>query len=229
MWYPPTFLALPLEIRHNIYSYLLVGQGMPHLVDLNMFRDPESRSTRRGIFHSCRKLYQEAFDYYYANNTFMLSLITPHYSIRELASESDILLRRLQRVRSLILVVETSEEQRRWADTNCSFSYDTKYPKQQQQWMAFVDVMLRSKGNAERLLKDLTIEDWGLPKVANDILPTAVVRDTAVYSKLLTPLSDRIDQIDYVRGPWPDTSARSRSGWVSVSISNGYFQGDPIQ
>lgn len=204
MWYPPTFLALPLEIRHSIYSYLLVDQGMPHLVDLNIFRDQESRSTRRGLFHSCRKIYQEAFDYYYANNTFMLSLITPHYSLRELASDSDLLLRRLQRVQRVILVMETSKEQRRWADTDCSFSYDTKYPKQQQQWMAFVDIMLRSKGNAGRLLKDLTIEDWGLSKVPNYILPTAVVGDTDVYSKLLTPLSGRIDHINFVRGPWPD-------------------------
>jgi len=202
MWFPPTFLALPLEIRHNIYSYLLIDRGVPHLINTNMFRDQETRMMTRSMFLTCRKIYQEAFNYYYAKNTFLLSLITPHYGLREIVAKSDFLQKRLQHLQSLVLVMETSEEQRRWPGTAYSFPYNFKYPKQQQQWTAFVKLLLDSKGEqGGRILKDLTIEDWGLKQPLSETTLERVEKETTVYSLLLQPLRTRISRIEVVKGP----------------------------
>lgn len=106
----PTFMDLPPEIRHNIYSYLLIDKGVPHLIDSDCFRDLNTRMTTRSMFLTCRKVYHEAFEYYYARNTFSLSVITPQYSFMEIAAKSDILLRRLRHAQSLIVHIETSKE-----------------------------------------------------------------------------------------------------------------------
>lgn len=202
MWYPPTFLALPLEIRHNIYSHLLIDRGVPHLVDTDMFRDQETRRARRSIFLTCRKVYHEAFDYYYAKNTFLLSLITPHYSLREVAAKSDLLLRRLQRVQSLLVVIETSEAQRLSALSDPFFLPDTKYPKQQQQWTCFVNLLSNCKGTQiGRILRHLTVEDWGLKQPLTDTSLEGVGKDMQLYTLLLEPLRYDIDEIKIVKGP----------------------------
>lgn len=201
MWYPPTFLALPLEIRHNIYSHLLIDRGVPHLID-TMFKYQETRMVTRSMFLTCRQIYREAFEYYYAKNIFLLSLITPHYSIREIAAKSDFLQRRLQHIQSLVLVIETSEEQRHRTSTDCSFCYDTQYPKQQQQWTALVNLLLHSKGEqGERILKDLTIEDWGLKQPISEATLERVEKEMTVYSLLLSPLRAGISQVRVVKGP----------------------------
>jgi len=201
IWYPPTFLALPLEIRHNVYSFLLIDKGVLHLIDTNMFRDQDMRRVRCSMFLTCRKIYHEAFHYHYAKNTFLLSLITPHYSLRVIAAKSDFLQRRLQHLQSLLLVIETTQEQRRLYP-DCSFSYDTSYPKQQQQWTTLIDLILNTKAEQDgRLLKDLTIEDWGLEQPLSEATLEGIEKEMAVYSLLLAPLKTRISQVKVVNGP----------------------------
>lgn len=194
MWLPPTLLALPLEIRHNIYSHLLI--------DNDVIRYHETLIRTRSIFLTCRQIYHEAFDYFYAKNTFSLSLITPHYSVMEIATTSDYLQRRLKHVQSLIVVIETCEEQRHSASTDGSFPFDTRYPKQQLQWTAFIHLLLDAKGKQDwRVLKDFTIEDWGLERRLSETALEDVEKDMAGYSVLLTPLKARVSRIKVVQGP----------------------------
>ena len=69
---PTTLLTLPTEIRLHIYSYALLNEDVIDMIAGNV---PCS-----GLFLSCRKLHSEAFEYYYEENTFQLSLCDPIYS-----------------------------------------------------------------------------------------------------------------------------------------------------
>ena len=204
LWYPPTLLALPVEIRHIIYSHLLIHRStsLPHLIDIKVFKADDRRRTVQNLFLTCRQIYNEAFEYYYTNNKFLLSLTTPHYSLKEIAAKSDGLLHQLRLVRSLCLVIETSTDQRigRMGDGTYSFHFrsDTKHPKQQDQWSCFLELLLKSKeGRGRRNIKELTIEDWALYQAADRELDA----DTPVYASLLVPLKRHIDHVTFVRGP----------------------------
>ena len=204
LWYPPTLLALPTEIRHIIYSHLLIHRStsLPHLIDIKVFKADDRRRTVQNLFLTCRQIYNEAFDYYYTNNKFLLSVTSPHYSLKEVTAKSDALLYRLQRVRKLCLVIETSTEQRvgRMHDGTYSFHFrsDTKYPKQQDQWTCFLNLLLKSKeGRGGRNMKELTIEDWALYEAADKNLDA----DIPVYASLLVPLKAHIDHVEFTRGP----------------------------
>ncbi len=198
-------MDLPPEIRHNIYSYLLIHKGIPHLIDINCFCDLDTRMTTRSIFLTCRKVYHEAFDYYYARNTFSLSVITPQYSFMEIAAKSDILLRRLRHAQSLIVHIETSKEQRCRTHQDCGFSKNSKCPKQQQQWNAFTDLLLNAKrGQGRRMLKDLTIEDWGLEPHSGEATLEKVEQEIWAYSFLLSGVIFRVGQIKVRNGPWEE-------------------------
>jgi len=209
LWYPPTFLALPLEIRHTIYSHLLIdgSTGLPHLVGDNISRTDDPRRTVRSVFLTNRQIYHEAFDYYHSKNTFLLSLISPYYSLKEVATKSDALIQRLHCVQSLHLVIETSKEQRigRGGNGNYSFQFhsDSQYPKQQEQWDCFLKLLLKAKeGQRRRKLKDLTLEDWATDRAANEVLDA----DLPVYASLLAPLRGSTSLIKVVRGPFSKPS-----------------------
>ena len=195
LWYPPTLLALPLEIRHIIYSHLLIDKGrysIP-LIDIDLFKP----IVNRYIFRVNRQIYYEAFEYYYSKNTFSLSLTTPYYSLREVAQKSDLLLRRLKIIKSLHLVIHTCAEQHLSKNMEHDFRTDTHYPKQQQQWRVFLDLISRSReGQSGRKIKQLIVEDW------IDVFPfnMDLFPHSPVYASLEAPLKEIIDQIGFFRG-----------------------------
>lgn len=65
----PNLLAIPLEIRYQIYSHLLINTSV---VDIRAILavDP----LQNGLVRACRQTFSEMIEYYYANNTFLLSL-----------------------------------------------------------------------------------------------------------------------------------------------------------
>lgn len=67
----PNFLTLPLEIRYQIYSYLLTHKSVVNILSADMVRP-----LRNGVVRACRQTFSEMIEYYYANNTFLLSLVT---------------------------------------------------------------------------------------------------------------------------------------------------------
>lgn len=82
-------LTIPLELRCLVYSYLLVHESV-----VNMTSNLLGRPLRDGMIRSCCQIYNEALDYYYANNTFLLSLL-------RLLESSPKLLQLLSRVQHL--------------------------------------------------------------------------------------------------------------------------------
>ena len=60
---------LPLELRQHIYSHLLIHNSVTNITStLN------GKPLRDGFARSCRQLYHETREYYYANNTFLMQL-----------------------------------------------------------------------------------------------------------------------------------------------------------
>ena len=68
----PAFLTVPLELRHQIYSHLLINDAVVKIASGAMVK-----SLRNGIIRSCWQTFHEMLEYYYANNTFLLSLLSP--------------------------------------------------------------------------------------------------------------------------------------------------------
>ncbi len=87
---------IPAEIRYRIYSYMLLNEDIKDMVAANVTRPQEA-----GLFLSCRKLYFEAFEYYYDANTFQLSLCDPTYSLFNYSQSGHTIVKRLSRVRNL--------------------------------------------------------------------------------------------------------------------------------
>lgn len=160
--YPSLFLTLPLEIRHEIYSYLLIDDNLPHLIPTNLFRNDAARRAVYNIFLVCRKVYSEAFQYYYSKNVFLVSLCTPRYNLKDVIANSNLLARQLQHVQALHLIIEVPTKPRIFGESTAEPAHlGTEFQRQIEQWSCFLGCLSKSKGRqAERLLKDLIIEDW---------------------------------------------------------------------
>ncbi|CAD6582493.1 MAG: hypothetical protein ASARMPRED_000984 [Alectoria sarmentosa] len=93
---PTTLLTLPLEIRLQIDSYMLVNDFIIDMIAANVTRPQD-----HGLFLACRQLHFEAFEYYYNANTFQLSLSDPTYSPHEYLYGNATLMNRLGKMRNL--------------------------------------------------------------------------------------------------------------------------------
>ena len=66
--YPPSLLSLPFEVRQHIYSYLLINEYP------TLFLWSYQNYSRYCLSLTCRQLYLEVVEYYFAKNVFRLSL-----------------------------------------------------------------------------------------------------------------------------------------------------------
>lgn len=66
----PNLLAFPMEIRYQIYSYILINGSVVNISAQRMVSP-----LRNGVVRACRQTLYEMVEYYYANNTFMLSIL----------------------------------------------------------------------------------------------------------------------------------------------------------
>ena len=202
-WYPSSFLELPLEIRWNIYSHLLISNSMTHLIGTNIFRSNITRRTICNVFLTCRQLYDEAFAYYYSQNTFLLSLTTPYYNIIEIATNTDILQRRLNHVQRLMLHIVSDEVEGKRVIRNGDNGFSS-YPPHQEKWDCVVDLLrhlTRKSGNAA--LKKLTVDNIGncnRKKAPISYVPLEELeQQDQSYSQLLAPLRDCVKEIFVVQ------------------------------
>ena len=85
----PNLLTIPLELRHQIYYYLLINDAV-----VNIATQAMAQPLQHGLVRSCSQTFHEMLDYYYTNNKFLLSLIRPMEVKRKH-------LQRLSRVRHL--------------------------------------------------------------------------------------------------------------------------------
>lgn len=66
----PNLLAIPLEIRYQVYSHLLIYEFV-----VNINHGFAIYPLRNGVVRACRQTFYEMIEYYYANNTFSLFLL----------------------------------------------------------------------------------------------------------------------------------------------------------
>ncbi|KAK4694025.1 hypothetical protein P7C71_g3480, partial [Lecanoromycetidae sp. Uapishka_2] len=194
----PTFLGLPLETRQHIYSHCLLNTRA-----LDMINDDMHHLTRALVLTN-RQINREVLSFYYAKNTFQLSLISANYHPKE-RSRKIFLDARLSRVRNLRLVVRTSEEQRASTaigDVHVYFPSISKFPKQQQQWYWFVDTLNRVKSGQDGFwLSTLKIRDSGLDSGVLErqrVIVLGEEGDEVVppYSFLLEGVRERIGRVE---------------------------------
>ena len=204
--YPPSILALPLEVRCLIYSHLIY-QGS-HVSDTNIPNPDEVHRTVRNTFLVCRQIHREAFEYYYSNNSFLLSLVSPYYSLKEVVARSDTLLARMRFVQSLHLIINTINKLpagSKDGELTLSdiFRSDSQYPKQQEQWICFLNLLAKAKeGRSERKLKELIISDGGICCCKGVCCCKDEEFEDAkhvIHRSLLAPIRGEITQIKWQR------------------------------
>lgn len=149
-------LALPLEIRHNIYTQLFSNAQI-----VDMIRDDMNQPLRSGIFRTCRQIREEAMECYYSEKTFSLSLLNPVYDKRFalMSKYRGGLLKHLGRTQKLQLtlavVSHIHHEAREDTETFC-----LRYRQSiQYQWDWYIKMLLEAKAEKGTLLRSLTIID----------------------------------------------------------------------
>ena len=184
----PRLLSFPLEIRRQIYFYLL-----PNGLNINVVRDDMDGPLRISLIRVCRSLYLEATDYYYSMNTFLLDLSDPEYAPNRFVNgTNNLLLKYIRRVKTLHLVIGD------WSPLDehpCTLS---QYAREQCDW--FLKTLQEAKENHEGLwLRNLVVLDHCVTFLSsNEIAPHSVERGAKrrdALVQLLEPFMCRIREI----------------------------------
>ena len=78
---PPTLETIPVEIRHNIYSYLLLDQNVAHAVGPCTSLDAYKLEYETALFRVSKLISTESLQYFYSQNAFFaLTLNLESYS-----------------------------------------------------------------------------------------------------------------------------------------------------
>ncbi|KAK3170852.1 hypothetical protein OEA41_002936 [Lepraria neglecta] len=152
----------------------------------------------KGLFLACRQTYLEATEYYWAQNTFLLSLIHPSNAPNRFAKGTQGILTYLQRTQNLYLEIGNLQ-----LDGNDVYSL-TDYGREQWNW--FLQTLGQAKtGRGDKLLKTLTLIDFSVYKDYPPDVPAlakerkyAELRDGRKREALATasrPLCGRIGKI----------------------------------
>lgn len=188
---PPNLLTLPLEIRNQIYSYLL-----PPALHLNLVKDDMDGPLRQtNILRLCRHIHYEVFTYYYATNTFHLDLTEPAYAPNRFVSGTKALLKYIRRVRNLHLVIGDDY----YYSYSHSLSEDadtlSDYAREQFEWF-LKTVREANNGNGGGMwLTNLVILDYCEPSLPREIARELVERAQKrreVLISLLAPFRNNI-------------------------------------
>ena len=146
-------LMIPAKIRRRIYSYMLLNEDIKDMMAANVTRPQEA-----GLFLSCRKLYFEAFEYYYDANTFQLSLCDPTYSLFDYCQSDRTTVIRLSRIRNLHVEIGPSHATQYDFLRQARLSLD--YKTETYNWDQFTKLLLLvHRRKAGLLLKRLVIID----------------------------------------------------------------------
>lgn len=215
---PTTLLTLPLEIRHQIYSYMLLNGDIIDMIAANVTRPQES-----GLFLACRQLHLEAFEYYYNANTFQLSLCDPTYSPNEYLNGDPTLMKRLGSMRNLH--VEIGPMKRKLVGHTSEDVYVMR-PEREQRWSRFMKQLSDSnEGQVGWLLRSLVIVDRYTPRylpqssysrqkpVRPPTHPSVFEKRFMALTRLVQPLADKVGKLTI--------EIRSRYVWTPlVPIGN---------
>ena len=208
-----TLLTLPLEIRHQIYSYMLLNENIIDMIAANVTRPQEY-----GLFLACRQLHFEAFDYYYNTNTFQLSLCDPTYSPSEYLHGDRILMERLGSMRNLH--VEIGPMKRKLVGNTSQDFHVLRYEREQR-WRRFVKQLADvHEGQAGWLLRSLVILARYTPRfpIQTDCLNDQPVRPPThppVFEKRVAALAQLVKILEDKVG---NLTIEIRSGYVWTPV-----------
>lgn len=181
----PNLLSIPLEIRRQIYSYLLPSH------DINIVRDDMDRPLRTTLLRVCRNIYLEVVDYYHSTSTFLLDLADPAYAPNRFVNGTNgPLLKYLRRAQNLQLVVGDAHGFPRNEDP-CALS---DYAREQLDW--FYRTLREANGDHEGCwLTNLIVQDrfeTRIPKEITEKLRERGERRREALVLLLEPVRGRI-------------------------------------
>ncbi len=219
---PTSLLTLPLEIRDEIYSYMLLNEDVKDVIAANVTRPQE-----HGLFLTCRQLYFEALKYYYNANTFQLSLCDPTYSPDVYLHGDSTLMKRLGGMRNLHVEIGFMEC-KRVGDTSGDV-FVLRY-ENELRWRRFVKQLIDvHEGQAGWLLRSLVVVDRSAPPVQRPSayhLPNQVSEsppiDPSVSENKAIALKRLVEPLD---GNVGKVTIEIRSGYVwtpLVPIDNYY-------
>ena len=182
----PTLLKLPLEMRHQVYSYLL-----PMTANINMVRDNMDAPLKNDLFRVCRDISNEAFNYYYSTNSFLLDLTEPTYAPNRFHSGTTGILKYIRPIQTLQLVIGESFSPE--AAPGSLSDYD------QEQFDWFLRTLQEANKNTKGLwLRKLTILDHCVTSAVEPVTPMIVERAQKrrdVFALLLEPVKSKIRHI----------------------------------
>ena len=177
------FLSLPLEIRHQIYFYVLPGP-----ISINIVRDDMDGPLKNSLFHVCLDIYHEAFQYYYSVNTFVLDLSDPAYAPNRFVNGTKGLLRYFRRVQTLRLIIGDSASA---SHDSCALS---EYAREQLDW--FLRSLGQANGDREGFwLRNLVVMDYCETSIPEEVTKGLLERGEKrrdVLVSLLQPLRNKI-------------------------------------
>ena len=182
----PKLPSLPLEIRFQIYFYLL-----PDAVDdINMVKDDMDGLLKphNNLLRVCQQIYHEFILYYYFNRTFILDLSDPKYAPSRFYNGTKSILRYIRRVQNLRLII---------GDVQVS-NHDScpipGYAREQLDW--FLRTLGQAKEDHEGLwMRTLTVLDRCETIVSKEITKELLRRGEErreLLVSLLEPLNSRI-------------------------------------
>lgn len=201
---PSKLLSLPLEIRHQIYSYLL-----PHGVDIDIVRHDIEGPLKTALSRVCQAIFDELFHYYYSVNFFLLDLTKPAYAPSSFVNGTKGTMKYIRRVYNLRLLIGDEFAPN---DDSCVIS---EYSREQLDW--FLTVLAEANGNRGGLwLRNLNVLDCcenTISKKATKELPQRGETRRKLLVSLLEPIRSRTGS-----GLLIESRARSK-----VVRKRGYF------
>lgn len=221
-------LTLPLELRHHIYSYMLLNGKVVHILSVN-------KTCRQisGLFLACRQLYLEASDYYYDFNTF-------RFFLREITCSSDmsaldeILTQstRLGKIRNL--QVEAIPGHRFSVKASSDWEENRRFDEQDVRWTHFTRQLTKAcETQAAIRLKNLIVVDrlsyhilgpqcLDEKHVQPPELPPRIKDQMMELTRLMEPLKDMIGNITFEISPlgyvWPPIKDGLHRRMVSIPV-----------
>ena len=181
-------LSLPLEIRYQIYFYLL-----PDAVDnINMVRDDIDGplKTTTNLLRVCQHIYHELIQYYYSTKTFILDLTDPKYAPSRFVNGTKSILKYIRRVQNLRLVIGDVYASNH---DSCPIS---EYAREQLDW--FLRALGQANENHEGLwMRTMTVLDCCEITVSKEITKELLRRGEErreLLVPLLEPFNKRIGE-----------------------------------
>ena len=183
---PPTsnLLSLPLEVRHQIYSYLL-----PAPADINMVRDDMDGPTKTDLFRICQQIYYEVFQYYHSINTFVLDLTSPEYAPNRFVFGTRGILRYFRRVQDVRLVIGDF-----FPLNDDGSGAISDYTREQLDWF-FAALRQANRDRKGPWLRNLTVQDLYETRSSIDVTEDLLKRGERrreILISFLEPLRNRV-------------------------------------